>query len=498
MVASFHELEATMKSAFSIAVAVVAACLLSACGGGGGGDSGGGGLALVPNAIVSVASNGDQANLGSHTTLKGNHFAALSADGRYVMFVSTATNLDPNCANGFPHIYVRDRQTRSTVCVSVNSNGDGENLNSDASGMSADGRYVVFDSASTNLVGSDINNTLDVFVHDRDADNDGIFDEPGAIRTVLVSEVFGSQLPGPSFDPSISANGRYVAFTSVVSKDAHNRYIETDIFVHDRDFDGNGIYDEPGAGKTRTVRVSVSDSGAPGNALSRAPSISADGRVVAFHSTSTNLIDGLGGLDQPDTWDIFVHDRDADGNGVFDEAGGISTTLVTHLYAEPIIPVGQGDPPCLSADGRYVAFTSTFDFVGGDVNGKQDVFVYDRRDGTNTLVSVNSAGGQSNGASYWCSLSADGRYVTFSSDATNLVAGDTNGLEDVFVHDRLTGQTRRVTDNSLATIPRSAIFGTSAPELSGDGRYVAFQSMSPDLVAGDTNGNMDVFEFQRP
>jgi Ca2+-binding RTX toxin-like protein len=244
-----------------------------------------------------------------------------------------------------------------------------------------------------------------------------------------------------------------------------------DIFVHDRDADGDGVFDEPGAIATR--RVSVSSTGAQGNHWSFGPSLSADGRFVAFSSAS-NLVPG-------DTnCSVFIHDRDADGDGVFDEPGAIATRCA-----------GTGRFPSVSADGRVVAFTSeASNLVPGDTNDSEDIFVHDRdADGnglfdepgarTTRRVSVSSTGVQANGYSDAPRLSADGRVVAFRSESSNLVHRDTNGVGDVFVHDRL-GRVEAVCAGFAATL-----LGTPGPDhLVGDA--------GPDVIHG-LEGN-DVLE----
>jgi Tol biopolymer transport system component len=173
-----------------------------------------------------------------------------------------------------------------------------------------------------------------------------------------------------------------------------------------------------------TTRVSVASNGAQGNGDSFSSSISADGRYVAFHSIASNLVSG----DTNGAWDVFVHDR--------------QSGQTTRVSAASNGAQGNGDSesPSISADGRYVAFSSdASNLVSGDTNGAWDVFVHDRQSGQTTRVSAASNGAQGNGDSESPSISADGRYVAFSSDASNLVSGDTNGAWDVFVHDRQSG-----------------------------------------------------------
>jgi Tol biopolymer transport system component len=219
--------------------------------------------------------------------------------------------------------------------------------------------------------------------------------------------------------------------------------------------------------------------GTLGNGNSYYPSISADGRYVAFESDATNLVTG----DTNSAGDIFMRDRR---NG--------TTTRISQSYAG-----GQGNGnshnPSVSSDGRFVAFESdATNFVAGDTNGKHDIFVRDRQKGITTLVSKSSAGVVGNGDSAHPSISADGRYVAYDSQATNLVAGDVNGKDDIFVRDRQKGTTTRVSKSSAGVAGNE---GSDYPSISADGRYVAFMSYSSNLVAGDTNGAYDIFVRDR-
>jgi Tol biopolymer transport system component len=410
--------------------------------------------------LVSVDSSGAQGNATSR-------FSSVSADGRYVVFASSATNLVPSDTNGFIDVFVRDRQTGTTELASVSSSGVQGNGNSGDSiggslpgfAISADGRYVAFWSQATNLVASDTNGFIDVFVRDRQA---------GTTELVSVSS---SGVQGNSYSVgrlAISADGRYVAFFSnasnLVAGDT-NHWM--DIFVRDRQ-----------AGTTE--RVSVDSSGAQGDGPSfEGPSISADGRYVAFASYATNLVPG----DTNATQDVFVHDRQTGATErVSVDSGGI-----------------EGDNsstyPSISADGRYVAFLSSADnLVPGDTNGFSDVFVHDRQTGAIARANVDSSGAQADSESYDPWISADGRYVAFASYAQNLVAGDTNLNLDVFVHDLQTGATERESVDSSGAQGNA---GSYFAGISSDGRFVAFTSAASNLVAGDTNGVEDVFVRDR-
>ncbi|MFN0244011.1 MAG: TolB family protein [Planctomycetota bacterium] len=397
---------------------------------------------------VSVDSAGTQGNFTSQGA------PVISADGRYIAFDSEAWNLVPGDTNFADDIFVHDLHTGATTRVSVSSAGAQTDRTSNDPALSSDGRFVAFDSSATNLVPNDTNGGADVFVHDR---------QSGQTTRVNVSSA-GEQTNGGVRKPSISADGRYVAFAStsaqLVAGDTNGL---SDVFVHDR---------ETGA----TTRVSVATGGA--QASGEAPSLSADGRHVAFESSSSSF----GGTN---IWrDVYVHDR---------ETG--RTTLVSRATwgGDANFP---SESPAISADGRYVAFTSmASDLVVGDTNGLTDIFVRDLQKSKTTRVSVDSAGTQSDVSALTSHISADGRYVAFSSFATNHVPGDTNAAADAFVHDRATGRTTRV---SVASSGAQSLLGTStASSLSADGRRVVFWSIASDLVPSDTNGTVDVFVHDR-
>ena len=272
---------------------------------------------------------------------------------------------------------------------------------------------------------------------------------------------------GPSQYAQISASGRFVVYTSTASNlvDGDTNWA-SDVFVHDRE-------------TAETTRASVDDAGNQGNNLSQFPRISAGGRIVAFESLASNLVDG----DTNGALDVFVHDRKS----------GRTTRVSLGSGGD------QGNSasgvPCLSSDGRVVAFESlASNLVNGDTNESTDVFVRDRQTGETTRVSVDSRGRQANGASAGSSLDGSGRYVAFESLATDLMHGDTNRVSDVFVHDRQTRETTRVSVDSRG---RQANGGSSAPSLSADGRFVGFGSYGSNLVDGDTNQEIDVFVHDR-
>jgi len=324
----------------------------------------------------------------------------ISADGRYVAFISRATNLVPNDTNGAQDIFVRDIQDGKTTRVSIATGGTEGNDTSNGVRISDDGRYVAFYSWATNLVAGDTNGQPDVFVHDR---------QTGTTERVSVA-TGGEQANDQSRGIAISGDGRYVAFrswaTNLVPGDTNG---EPDIFVHDR---------QTGA----TERVSVATGGGQSNGESSQPALSADGRYVAFDSVADNLVPG----DSNDVTDVFVHDRQT---GVTERVS-VSTNDDEGNDAS--------SEASISADGSQVAFDSwASNLVPGDANGALDVFVRDRSTHVTARISINfNDGGDSNDGSYDADISANGRYVVFTSDATNIVYGDNNGLRDVFIHDR--------------------------------------------------------------
>ena len=227
-----------------------------------------------------------------------------------------------------------------------------------------------------------------------------------------------------------------------------------------------------------TFRVSVSSTGVQGNGVSDYPSISDNGRFVAFASLATNLVPG----DTNGAWDVFVHDIET------------GTTTRVSVNSAGVQGNGRSEAPVLSADGRYVVFGSyANNLVAGDTNGVRDTFVHDRQTGVTTRVSVSSTGAQANGTSAFYAISADGRFVTFQANASNLVAGDTNGKTDVFVHDRQIGVTTRVSVSSTGVQSNSH---SQYPDISADGHYVVFESDANNLVVGDSDW-IDVFLHDR-
>jgi Tol biopolymer transport system component len=389
----------------------------------------------------------------------------ISAHGRYVVFNSDATNLVPRDANYQSDVFVRDRVTGVTTRVSVSSRDDEAAQSPDpfggshAGGISADGRFVVFYSDAANLAAHDTNAAVDIFVHDRKAR-----------RTSRVSVgSTGRQANAGSGFPAISANGRYVAFISLASNlVAGDTNHASDVFVHDR-----------ATGQTR--RMSVSSRGRQGNGWSETPALSADGRYVTFTSIASNLVAG----DTNGLPDAFVRDRTRG------ETRRVSVSSSGRQGAGPRYSNGS-NAPSVSANGRYVAFRSDMtNLVPGDTNHVFDIFVNDRVTRQTRRVSIATRGGQANAESLGSPVvSADGRYVAFASLATNLVENDRNEITDVFIRDR---RTHRTFLASLGSTGGQGTDGSWPATFSADNRYLAFSSWAGNLVPSDLSPGPDAF-----
>ena len=401
--------------------------------------------------LISLAVDGGQADGASFTP-------AISADGRWVAFASAASTLVAGDTNGAEDVFVYDRVSRATERVSLSSAGEQGNGDSYGPVVSADGRYVAYTSAASNLVAGDTNDELDVFVRDR-----------LARTTVLVSTgPHGTLGDGPSVAPSISGDGRLVAFESDAANLVEGDTNGTgDVFVHDLV-----------AGLTR--RLSVEGHGSQTESPSFGAAISADGTSVAFESFSSRLVpdDTNGALD------VFVADV---------ATGALSRMS---LASDGTQANDRSYSPSISADGRVVAFASfASNLVPGDTNGLLDVFVRRRDQGTTTRLSVGPGGVEGDGLSFAPVVSADGALVVFSSEASNLVPEDSNRMRDVFVASTASGMVTRL---SRGTGNKGGDGPSLGPVIDASGAIVAFASFATNLVPGDTNGQSDVFVSPSP
>src|SRR5262245_3782653 len=346
--------------------------------------------------------------------------------------------------------------------VSVDSDGgsNGTIDNGVFNPMSKDGRWVTFSTSSDRVVAGDTNGTLDVFVRDRATGT--------TVRVSVAAD--GTQGNGASFEPAISGDGRFVAFASAANNLTADPVSNVlNVFLHDRDPDGNGIFDEDGA---TTILVSKPWNGGVSTDPATRPVISGDGSTLVF-VCGTELTEDSDGLIE-----VFAFD------------------IPTGVLSCVSVP-GGGDcnGPSVSDDGSQVAFESySTQLVAGDTNGDKDVFVRNRLLGVTRRVSVASDESQANDESFDASISADGTKVVFVSDATNLVPGDVNGRRDVFLRDRTSGTTTRVTQLADGT---GADGDSFRPVVSADGSFVAFQTLSRNLVPLDTNQYFDILLADR-
>jgi Ca2+-binding RTX toxin-like protein len=375
---------------------------------------------------------------------------AISGDGRYVVFASDSAKLVANDNNFSTDFFVRDRLTNTTRIVSVDSDERQAQYDSDATNslspagtggvaISADGRFIAFASNASNLVPNDTNKYPDIFVRDM---------LTGTTEIVSTDSQGNRTRPvGDSSRPDISDDGRYVAFQSVATNLVPNdTNITFDIFVKDRQ-----------TGKT--TRVSTDSAGRQGTYVTDAdigvgasnPSISGDGRYVAFRSRFNNLVPG----DTNGYGDIFVKDLQTNQTRLVstDSAGNPSN--------------GTSYDPVISSDGRYVAFASAAsNLVENDVLGAPDVFLKDLQTGITTRVSVNSQGMQAMDGLFGTkssrpSISADGRFVAFASNGANLVNdGFQSRTEQVFIRDTHPNEPRPIGspgNDTLTGTPNGAL-----------------------------------------
>ena len=348
--------------------------------------------------------------------------------------------------------------TATTERVSVAGAGREGGRQSGAASVSRGGRYVAFTSSSR-FVRGDTNGTADVYVRDRRE----------RVTRLVSTTPSGTAGNGGSFLPTVTPDGRFVAFLSIASDLAPgDGDTASDVFVRDLV-----------AGTTR--RVSVADDGSESATwvTTSRPDLSADGRLVTFTSTDATLAPGgTSGVAA-----VYLRDR----------VRGTTERVSVDSAGSPAD--GDSADATISSDGRLVAFSSyAGDLVPGDTGPYADVFLRDRAAGTTTRLSTGVAGAQPDGGSVEPDVSAGGAVVAFRSQASNLVPRDTNAADDVFVADLAAGTVRRV---SLSSSEGQAGAGSVLPSTSGSGRFVAFQSVADDLVAGDTNDATDVFVRDR-
>lgn len=404
-----------------------------------------------PTIRVSDTPEGEQ---GNHNSGNGDP----SSEGRYVVFVSVASNMLPGDANEDRDLFWRDLKTGAFELINITLDGgfpdrfSGEPHLPCLLSLST---LVAFRSSADDLVKGDTNERSDVFVRDIDE---------GVTRRVSVSST-GEQGNGSSGSISISGDGSCVSFASWASNLIDDDLNGTrDAFVHD-------------LSTGETTLISVSSSGEQGNNISWSPRLSFDGRYVGFASIATNFAHG----DTNNTADIFVHDR------------WTGQTVRISLNAEGEQGNGSSERPQISSDGMFVTFESVAsNLVPDDTNFVEDVFVveWQAKPPVVERVSVSSKGEQGNDVSIRPDISGDGRMVKFRSLATNLVPAGDCASEGIYVHDRWTGITQMVSTSPTGECPNG---GLASGAISCDGNYVAFTSDSTNIVPDETQEWQDVF-----
>lgn len=333
--------------------------------------------------------------------------------------------------------------------VSVSSTGTEANGLSQAPEISRDGRFVVFISQATNLVSGDTNDNQDIFVHDR---------ETGETTRVNVSSS-GAQTDGHSNYPNISEDGRWVLFASTAKTlVASDTTADTDIFLHDR--------------LTATTSIVAGGQGSASWC-----DLNADGTLAEVYTDAGLVAEDTNGL-----WDVYVVDL----------ATGTPTLVSKGLTGN----AEGGRFPSISRNGRYVGFTSfSSNIVSGDTNGLEDYFIHDLQTGSVERISIATDGTEANDHTRWLGrISEDGRWVFFGSYASNLVPGDTNGRIDVFLRDRVAGTTTRIAlDDDGQEIPS----GASLHDASDDGRFVLWTTSEPGILLGDDDEQPDLYLLDR-
>ena len=438
--------------------------------------------ATAENVVSLISVNAAGATTGDAES----HLTAISADGRFIAFTSSASNLTTSIDNnGQPDVFLRDTLNNTTTLVSLrassnfSANGPSGFLNATSTiGISADGRFVVYASQASDIIPVDNNGAADIFVYDR---------LNGSNQLVsFKSGNFSTPANAASVRPVISANGQVITFTSSASdlSATPDTNGQVDVYAMNRNLLVT---------KLVSVNTAGTNSGNDHSSLNTAPSISADGRFVAYDSQASDLVandtNGGGSFGT----DVFVRDLQS------------NTTLLATVNSTGS---GSGNlnsfaSECrISGNGRFVVFASTAtDLVTGisDTNGNTDVFVRDLQAGTTSIVSVNVAGNAAGlDLSQFPAVSFDGRFVAFLSRASNLVPIDTNspnggGITDVFVRDMQAGTTKLVSMNKDGTDSGNSS-ANSPVEISSDGQFLLFTSNATNLTAAnDFNNSPDLF-----
>ncbi len=418
---------------------------------------------------------------------------AMSADGRFIVFTSNADNLVPGGSNAGTRAFLRDTCigaptgcTPSVVRVSIATDGSQANQAIQDVVISGNGRFVAFSSAATNLATVGTSGALNVFLRDT------CF---GAAAGCTPTTILVSPDVNNSFSPSLSADGRYIAFTNGLSGDCGSSFCSpSDFLTSVRDTCAGA----PAGCTPSTAVVSVANDGSAPNDTTIDPSgvVSADGRYIAFQSLATNLVLN----DTNNQQDVFLRDTCTGA-----PTGCNPSTIRVSVANDGSQSSGLSSLASLSSTGRFVVFSSSAsNLVSSDKNGFFDLFVRDTCLGmptgctpSTTRVSLGNTGNEANGDSLEANITSDGRFVVFTSNATNLVAGDTSPFPKIFLRDTCTGVSSGCTPSTIllsvaldSSLPNNQ---SSSPLLSNNAHYAVFRSLAGNLGPGDTNQAFDVF-----
>ena len=422
-------------------------------------------LALPANAgaiAIDVRTFRISAGLGGIAADGSSARPSLSAAGGLIAFDTAATNLPASGLNGtIRDVLATERASGRTALMSAAPDGSPANGDSTAAAVAGNARRVAFVSAASNLVAGDGNGQIDVFVRD----------VGGGVQRVSVA-ADGSDPNGPSSEPDMSHDGRFVAFssaaTNLVPGDTNG---QPDVFVRD-------------LSAQITRRISVAGGGVEAQGASRAPALAASGLYASFESSAANLVGG----DTNGIPDVFKADL---------RTGHLERVTVssgeTQQNKGVIAPFAQVSD--ISTNGRRVVFESdATNLVSRDRNDDTDVFVRDTGTGRTERVSLAAGGLEAFNDSFSPSISPNGRYVAFESFAENLAPGDARG-EDVFIHDREIGATvvANVTANGRPRSPEGVRQLLQRPVMSADAKVVGFASTANNLTAIDNESGLDVF-----
>jgi Tol biopolymer transport system component len=362
--------------------------------------------------------------------------SALSACGRFVAFQSYADNF-PRSSAVVPRIYLVDTATGRIRLVAKNSAGAPADAGSYAASISNSGRFVAFRSAGSNLPAGD-GATSHIYVHDRKSG-----------KTRLVSKTSaGEPADSSSGPPSISGNGRYVAFSSMADNLPRGDGILNQVFIHDR--------------KTRTTKLIARTASDVPDGHSQSPSLSGNGRIVAFESRSTHLPQGDGSAM------MYAYDR---------------STRQVHLVSatsQGLAADGASFGAIVSADGRVVTFSSRSSNLPGGDGVLDQVYAHVLATGKTRVLSVITGGGPGDGNSHSSDVSGTGRFVVFQSQSDNLPGGDGTRVH-VYIHDRRRGTTKLLSRSSAGAAGNANSF---TPQISADARFTSFESYASHFPGG--------------